>query len=196
MNLRVFAIVGAALLSGIIGLAVSIRHDSAGFLPGTAAGRWLAEHVAAPPAPAGARAASEGEVIGPLALTGLDGKPHALPATNGQRMLVNVWASWCAPCREEMPLLVAFARQQGAGGVVVLGIAQDDALAVRSYLRRTPVDYPILLDDTQGRAGVRLGNRLGALPYSALIDSNGRLVRRKYGPFTSVQALAAWVSAP
>ena len=112
-------------------------------------------------------------------------------------MLVNVWASWCAPCRDEMPLLASFATAQGAhGAIMVVGIAQDDSASVRGYLRRTPVNYPILLDDAQGHAGLWLGNRLGALPYSALLDGDGRLLRRKYGPFANANALAAWVSAP
>ncbi|MEO7478553.1 MAG: TlpA disulfide reductase family protein [Lysobacteraceae bacterium] len=188
------AIVGAALLAGMLGLIVSVRLNGPGPLLGTTAGRWLAERVVPSHIPAGMSAASEGDVIGPLALTDLDGHARPLPAPQGQRVLVNVWASWCGPCREEMPLLVGFAKTQGANGIAVVGIAQDDATSVRSYLRLTPANYPILLDNAQGDAGVRLGNRLGALPYSVLIDSNGRLLRRKYGPFADADALRVWIS--
>jgi len=186
----------AALLAGAAGLVLSIRMNGPGPLLGTAAGRWLVEHVTPSKTPAGIRAAVEGELVGPLVLTDLDGHAQQLPVTRGHRMLVNVWASWCGPCRDEMLLLASFAKAQGANGTEVVGIAQDDSRSVRSYLLRTPVNYPILLDDAQGRAGVRLGNRLGALPYSVLIDANGRLLRRKYGPFASNEALVAWVSAP
>ena len=196
MNMRMLAVVGAALLAAVLGLVVSIRLNGPGPLLGTAAGRWLVEHVAPAQLPPGTRPASEGDLIGPLPLADLDGHPQQLPATRGHRVLVNVWASWCGPCRDEMPLLAGFAQSQGANGTVVVGIAQDDPGPVRAYLRQTPVNYPIFLDDTQGSSGARLGDRLGALPYSVLIDANGRLLRRKYGPFASAAALAAWVSAP
>lgn len=196
MKLQALAIVGASLLAGALGLIVSIRFNGPGALPGTPAGRWLAEHVAPSQVPSGIQPGSEGDRIGSLPLTDLDGNPRQLPATRGHRVLVNVWASWCGPCRDEMPLLAGFAKAQGTNGIVVVGIAQDDLSPVRAYLLQTPVNYPILLDPTQGRAGARLGNRLGALPYTALLDADGRLLRRQYGPFADANALAAWASAP
>ena len=196
MKLRMLAVVGAALLAAALGLIASIRFNGPGPLLGTPAGRWLVEHVAPSHVPSDTHAASEGELVGPLSLTDLEGNQLQLPATSGHRVLVNVWASWCGPCRDEMPLLAGFAKAQSANGTIVVGIAQDDLSSVRSYLLRTPVNYPILLDQTQGRAGARLGNRLGALPYSVLIDADGRLLRRQYGPFADANALAAWVSAP
>ena len=196
MKWRMLAIVGAALLAGALGLIVSIRFNGAGPLPATPAGRWLVEHVATPQVPPDIHPASEGELIGPLPLTDLDGKPQQLPLKPGHRVLVNVWASWCGPCRDEMPLLVGFAKAQGANGTFVVGIAQDEMAPVRTYLLQTPVNYPVLLDQTLGRAGARLGNRLGALPYSVLLDADGRLLRRQYGPFANANALTAWVSAP
>jgi thiol-disulfide isomerase/thioredoxin len=196
MRLQPLAIVGAALLAGVLGLIVSVRLNGPGPLLGTAAGRWLVEHVASSQLPDGTRAASEGDRVGPFTLTDLDGHPQTLPGSHGRRLLVNVWASWCGPCRDEIPLLAGFAKSQGTTGVTVIGIAQDDPASIRSYLLQTPVNYPTLLDDAQGHAGLRLGNRLGALPYSALLDGDGRLLRRKYGPFASADALVVWVSKP
>jgi thiol-disulfide isomerase/thioredoxin len=191
------AIIGAALLAAALGFFVSVRLNGPGPLLGSAAGRWLAERIAPSQLPPGTHAASEGDLIGPLALTDLDGHPQPLPHPQGHRLLVNLWATWCGPCRDEMPLLAGFAKSQGANGTVaVIGIADDDPEAVRAYLRLTPVNYPILLDNTQAGAGLRLGNRLGMLPYSVLLDADGRLLRRRYGPFTSAATLAAWVSQP
>jgi thiol-disulfide isomerase/thioredoxin len=196
MKLRMLAVVGAALLAGALGLISSIRFNGSGPLLGTSPGRWLVEHVTPSRVPSDTHPASEGDLIGPLSLTDLDGKSRQLPPSRGHRVLVNVWASWCGPCRDEMPVLVGFAKAQGANGTIVVGIAQDDPSPVRAYLQQTPVNYPILLDPTQGRAGARLGNRLGALPYSVLIDADGRLLRRQYGPFANADALVTWVSAP
>ena len=194
---RLLAILGAALLAAALGLVVSVRLNGPGPLLGTSAGRWLAEHIAPSRLPAGIHAASEGDVVGPLVLTDLDGHPQQLPLTRGQRVLVNVWATWCGPCRDEMPLLAGFAKAHSADATVaIVGIAQDDQSAVRSYLRLTSVNYPILFDDPEGRAGLGLGNRLGTLPYSVLLDADGRLLRRQHGPFASAKALTEWVSQP
>jgi len=82
-----------------------------------------------------------------------------------------------------MPALDAFARRQGANGVQVVGIALDDADAVRAFLRTRPVTYPILIDAPgPADAGVRLGNARGVLPYSVLVGVDGRILRRWVGP--------------
>ncbi len=186
----------AALAAAAAGLILSIRINGPGPLPGTAAGRWLVEHVVPAQGPSGIASAANGELVGPLPLTDLAGHPQQLPPMRGHRVLINLWASWCGPCRDEMPLLAGLAGPGAPGRMDVVGIAQDDSASVRSYLLRTPVNYPILLDDAQGRAGLRLGNRLGALPYSVLLDGDGHLLRRKYGPFADANTLAAWVSSP
>src|SRR5690606_3950472 len=122
--------------------------------------------ASAPPAPEGLEVARRGRPIPTLSLPALDGRQLALPAAwSGRPLLVNFWASWCAPCIEEMPELQRFASAQGETGVQVVGIALDDRPAVEAFLRKVPVRYPILLD----RAGpadssVRLGNARGVLP--------------------------------
>jgi thiol-disulfide isomerase/thioredoxin len=197
MKLRwVLAVLVTAALAGTSGLIASVGIADSGFLANTTLGNWLGVRAPAAPAPIGVIPAMDGLEVGPLALTDLDGHPQPLPSPGGRRVLVNVWASWCVPCRDEMPLLAQFASSQGADGVLVVGIAEDDAPSVRDYLRRTPIDYPILLDDAQWRAGTRLGNRLGVLPYTALIDADGHLLRHQSGPFASVEALTQWVKAP
>lgn len=102
----------------------------------------------------------------------------------GRPQLINLWASWCGPCIEEMPELDRFAGQQGDQGTQVVGIALDDADAVRAFLERVPVRYPILIDAAgPADAGVQLGNVKGVLPYSVLVDAQGRLLKQKVGPF-------------
>lgn len=196
MNGRTLAVLAAALLAAVLGLVASVRINGPGPLLGTAAGRWFVEHVGGNPTPSGVQSSRPGEAIGPLGLTDLEGHPQQLPRSRGHRVLINVWASWCVPCREEMPILAKFAADQGPNGMQVVGIAQDDPAAVRTYLRLIPVNYPILLDDPTGRAAIRLGDRLGLLPYSVLLDADGRLLRRNYGPFANASVLSAWVSRP
>lgn len=107
-----------------------------------------------------------------------------IAALKGYPVVVNVWASWCGPCIEEMPELQRFAASQGRDGVQVLGIALDDAENVREFLRKIPVSYPIALD-TPGPAdaGVWLGNPKGVLPYSVLLSADGTVLKQRIGPF-------------
>jgi peroxiredoxin len=91
-----------------------------------------------------------------------------------------------------MPALQAFAAEQGANGVQVVGIALDDAEAVRAFVARTGVTYPILIDAPgPADAGVRLGNPKGVLPYSILVSADGRLLKQRIGPFAHGE-IAGW----
>ncbi|PTA71278.1 MULTISPECIES: TlpA disulfide reductase family protein [unclassified Stenotrophomonas] len=144
--------------------------------------------VAATPAPAAVPAPpplQAGDRMPALSLPDLDGRPLVLQQRfSGRPLLVNVWASWCAPCVEEMPELARFARAQGDDGVQVLGLALDTPEDVRRFLQRVPVDYPIVIETPGPRdASVQLGNTQGLLPYSVLFDAQGRMVKAKLGPF-------------
>lgn len=191
------ATVVVALLGASGGWLLAAGPGERVWLANSPVGRWL--HLPAPgAAPAGMKTANGvpvtgvGQAIGPLTLTDLDGQSQTLP--RGRRVLVNLWASWCAPCRQEMPLLDAYARTQGGKGVVVVGIAEDAADPIREFLRKSPISYPVLLDDAQGRAGTRLGNPLGILPFSALLDADGKLLRTRLGAFPDPAALQRWVT--
>jgi len=136
-----------------------------------------------------------GDALPALVLPGVDGQALDIRQRfRGRPLLVNVWASWCGPCVEEMPALTAFADAQGATGVQVLGLALDTPEGVRDFLTRVPVAYPIVLD-TPGPAdaSVRLGNAQGLLPYSVLIDAQGRIVKQKLGPFAAGE-IEAWAT--
>ena len=111
----------------------------------------------------------------------------------GRDTVVNLWATWCAPCLKEMPELDAFARDQAPNGTQVAGIALDDAAAVRAFLRDHGIAYPSLVD-TPGPAdaGVRLGNPAGVLPYSLLVSADGRILKTRIGPFADKAEIEAW----
>ncbi len=155
------------------------------------AGHRLEQRTAAPEAVPARRApmpagdiAGIGDPLPALSLPDLAGERVDLRNFSGRPLLINVWASWCAPCVQEMPELARFATAQGSDGVQVLGLALDTPEGVRDFLARVPVAYPIVLE-TPGPAdaSVRLGNTQGLLPYTVLVDAQGRIVRRKLGPF-------------
>ena len=192
-------VVLVALVAGIAGAVVGVLSNPGGIAPfaRTDLGQRLLQGALASTAPApppGLAVARRGQPIPGLQLRGLDGESVALPARfAGRPVLINLWASWCGPCIREMPELQRFAAEQGANGVQVVGIALDDAAAVRSFLERVPVGYPILLDvPGPADAGVSLGNPKGVLPYSVLVAADGRLLKQRIGPFVEGE-IATWV---
>lgn len=163
---------------------------------GLSAGAWFSRPATTSlpameePAPAArpaqqVRGAQPGDMLPSFSLPDLDGMPMQLPDRfKGKPLLINVWASWCAPCIEEMPELARFAARHADNGPQVVGIALDTHEAVLDFLGNVPVYYPIVIE-TPGPAdaSVKLGNAQGLLPYSVLVDAQGRIVKQKLGPF-------------
>lgn len=118
----------------------------------------------------------------------------ALPMAGlrGRPLLVNFWATWCPPCVEEMPLLDGFFRQHAANGWQVLGLAVDQPSAVRTFLQRTPVSFPIGLAGLEGTSLARgLGNMTGGLPFTVVLGADGSVRQRRMGKVSEAD-LQAW----
>jgi thiol-disulfide isomerase/thioredoxin len=107
-------------------------------------------------------------------------------------VVVNAWASWCPPCRLELPLFAAAAARFGKR-VAFLGLdVNDEAGAARRFLAAHPVSYPSVVDDG-GRAATWLGHFVG-LPTTVFLDASGRVVATHAGQYTTAAALAADVT--
>jgi thiol-disulfide isomerase/thioredoxin len=117
----------------------------------------------------------------------------AMGALRGKPLVLNFWATWCAPCVKEMPMLDAFHREHQAQGWQVVGLAVDGPTPVREFLTKVPVTFPVGL---AGFTGVdlakSLGNERGGLPFSAVFDRQGSVAFRKLGTITP-DDLDAWV---
>lgn len=110
------------------------------------------------------------------------GAPLALQAFRGKPLLLNFWATWCPPCVEEMPLLDAFFRDNGARQWQVVGLAIDQPSKVRDFLKKTPVTYPVGLAGLGGTELSKvLGNDSGGLPFTLAIGPGGDVLERRMG---------------
>jgi thiol-disulfide isomerase/thioredoxin len=126
-------------------------------------------------------------------LPGPDGHAQTLSQWDGKLVLLNFWASWCAPCVEEMPLLDRFQQRHATRGLQIVGIASDAAGPTRAFLAEHPVAYPILIDDPErGDLSRDYGNTHGVLPYSVLIGRDGRILAQHAGNF-SERSLQGWL---
>ncbi|HEY0202342.1 MAG TPA: TlpA disulfide reductase family protein [Burkholderiaceae bacterium] len=130
-------------------------------------------------------AAALPEVWG-LSLVTPQGQTLVLERFRGRPVLLNFWATWCAPCVQEMPLLEAFHQKNAANGWQVVGIAVDQPAAVQKFLGRTQVSYPIGLAGLGGtELSKALGNQGGGLPFTVALGADGRVRERKIGALTA-----------
>jgi thiol-disulfide isomerase/thioredoxin len=156
---RYWLYAGVAAVAGLAGAGVAWRRHVLTDMPSEALSTLWASEFESP----------TGEV---LRLADFQGKP----------LVLNFWATWCAPCVEEMPLIDAFYRQNSGKGWQVLGLAIDQPSRVRQFLAQHPVSYPVGLAGLNGtELGKVLGNSQGGLPFTVVLNAQGHLKQRKLG---------------
>ena len=117
-------------------------------------------------------------------VTALDQQTQNLAQWQGQLLVVNFWATWCAPCREEMPELAALA-QEYAGKLTVLGISLDNLHTMQAFAQRTSMPYPLLSADIEGMAlSSSLGNIHSVVPHTVIIGPDGKILKSYFGRVT------------
>ena len=155
-----------------------------GGLAAMAASGWAAWRASSRSAPAANRAVGSSPEparpsANPLALygarlPGLDGQEVSLSTLKGQPVVLNFWATWCAPCVQEMPHLDSMAKELPE--IKFVGIGIDTAQNIAQFVAKLPVSYQLLIAGHAGIAMVReLGNSAGGLPFTLLFDANGSI---------------------
>jgi thiol-disulfide isomerase/thioredoxin len=126
-----------------------------------------------------------------LSLPDTAGAPQPLNQWRGKVVVINFWATWCEPCREEMPEFVRTQKEYGSRGLQFVGIAIDKPDKVERFAKELQLNYPALI------AGYdvvelthNLGNPLSALPFTVVLDRSGRVVQTHLGPFKAPELKA------
>jgi thiol-disulfide isomerase/thioredoxin len=147
-----------------------------------AAGAYVARGVWSPAPPADAAA------LLAVALPDAEGREQRLDQWRGKVLVVNFWATWCAPCREEMREFIRFQRMDGVKGLQFVGIAVDQADNVRQFAKEIELNYPALIGGLGAmQLSQAMGNELMALPFTVVVSREGKIVHRQLGPLKEAQ---------
>ncbi len=123
------------------------------------------------------------------------GQPQPIAQWSNKVLVVNFWATWCAPCVEEMPELQTIGDEYRPRGVEIVGLGIDSADRIRDFQNRLQIRLPLLVAGATGdELGRSLGNNTGALPFTVLIGADRRIAQRKLGRIRADE-LRAWLDA-
>lgn len=128
-------------------------------------------------------------------LPDLGGTERHLSEWDGDLVLLNFWATWCPPCKKEMPLFQETFDAHRDAGFTVVAVAIDDPSATQNFVDQFGIEFPVLIgQDDAMKIGREYGNRIGALPYSVLIDRDGTILETHRGEVEPAD-LDAWLQA-
>ena len=163
-------------------LLVAVAAGAAAYFASRA---WLAADPSAPTSAAGSIAPAQAvipERRPDVTLADRDGKLRSLAEWNGQPQVINFWATWCAPCREEIPGFVRLQKRHGARGLQLVGIAIDQPGKAADFAREFGINYPVLIGGMESLEPLRQsGNRQAGPPYTLVMDRGGKVVSRQLG---------------
>ena len=185
-RLRHLLVIAAVAVSGVIGFVVSrsLEED-----------RKLAHVVPAPSQhtpPAAPPSDEGGQALLAAAYPDLDGVNQSLSQWKGKVLVVNFWATWCEPCKKEIPEFVKIQSSLREKGVVFVGIALDDRDKVAVMSRELGINYPVLIAPLSAiEISKPAGNTMSALPFTAVLSREGRVVLGKLGGLDESKLLAA-----
>lgn len=149
------------------------------------AGIWFGQSRLPTPSPA---TAGDAERLEAMKLADAEGRPMPFSAWRDKVRVVNFWATWCAPCREEMPAFSRLSEKYASRGVQFVGISIDNADNVRRYLQEEKIAYPLLIGGADAiQLSSDLGNAQQAMPFTVIFSRDGQIVERKLGAYKETE---------
>ena len=123
-------------------------------------------------------------------LPDLNGKQRSSSEWQGKILVINFWATWCPPCRKEIPEFIALQEQLDPKGVQFIGIAIEEKQPVDEFLTFVDINYPTLIAGDLGRDfSAPFGNKIGAIPYTVVVNRQGDIVEQHSGKLSRPQLL-------
>jgi thiol-disulfide isomerase/thioredoxin len=123
-------------------------------------------------------------------LPDVSGNQRNISEWQGKIRVINLWATWCPPCREEIPEFTALQEQYAANGLQFIGIAIDDQEPVEEYIKSNKINFPILIGGVTGIAlAHQLGNIIDAVPFTLVVNQQGQIIHRHPGEFSREQIM-------
>ena len=169
----------------MVGLAV------AGLVSGYIFNNWMHEKKLAETKISKSKETTLASIRPLFKLKDTEGKTRDVKEWDGQVLMINFWATWCPPCRKEMPAFIQLQEKYDKQGFKIIGIALDEKQAVIDFTDPMGVNYPILLAELEGVELTKAyGNRLGVLPFTVFVDRNGKIIHRSRSELTFEQAEA------
>ncbi len=130
-----------------------------------------------------------GSVATGFTLADVDGAERTLSEWQGKVVAINFWATWCPPCRDEIPAFIELQQSYASQGLQFIGIALQSADEIRDFINEYQVNYPSLVGDKDAiEVAKKLGNDIGALPYTVIIDRQGIIRFTHRGPLSKADA--------
>ena len=170
-TLLIFSVALVSLMAGALFMAGRIAAVKTEPAP---AAKPQVETLEAPPLEANSHPS--------FSLMGLDGEMHDFDEYDGRHRLLNFWATWCAPCRREIPLLKEFQAEQGDDGILVIGIAVDFMEEVQQYAEAAEFNYPILVGEMDAMAvAEQSGLQFHAMPFTMIVTADGEFLNAHFG---------------
>ncbi len=118
----------------------------------------------------------------------LQGNSQTLGQWDRKLLVLNFWATWCGPCKEEIPILAKLQAKFGDRGLQIVGIAADSSANVANFAQNSTINYPLLIDEAGAlQFSKRLGNRLGLLPHTVMFSPGGDIIYTKLGAISEVE---------
>jgi len=152
------------------------------------AGLFAGWRAQAPASLSPEQAQSAAETLFVSTLPDLSGDQQPFAQWRGKLLIVNFWATWCPPCREEIPQFIKVQEKYRSRGLVFVGVAVDKKDAVRAYADEIGINYPVLFGDFEAmELSRKVGNRAGALPFTLIIDRSGKIIATKLGGLTQAK---------
>ena len=179
------AVLAASAAGGFLFYRLTAAERTTLYAAHAVSGAVAPEAPPAPPAPTATPASAPApripERLPEITLPGPDGITHSLADWKGRPLLINFWATWCEPCRREIPLLRSLRQERSRQGLEVVGVAIDAPDAVRKYIPSHGIDYPVLVGEQGGFAAISAFGMDTVLPFSVFADRTGRVVTLKVG---------------